>query len=211
MSSGARRFDPSIVLLAALIGLHLVIELGLLGADWGLWASPRLRQTAYEFGGFWPGLLQGWQPNYPGQGVVMFLTYGVLHGGPIHAIVNMITLWSLGRLVIEWVGGRGLMLVYLVALLGGALGYALLSTLPQPMVGASGALFGLAGALMVWAARDETDPVKARRLVIWIAGLAVAMNVAMWWALNGQIAWQTHLGGFLAGALCAVFLKPVAQ
>lgn len=209
MSSSARRFYPPAALLAALIGLHLVIELGLLGADWGLWASPRLRQTAYEFGGFWPGLLHGWQPNYSGQRVAMFLTYGVLHGGPIHAIVNMITLWSLGRLVIEWVGGRGLGLVYLVALLGGALGYALLSTSPQPMVGASGALFGLAGALMVWAARDETDPVKARRLVIWVAGLAVAMNLAMWWALNGQIAWQTHLGGFLAGALCAVFLKPV--
>ena len=169
----------------------------------------RLRHTAYEYSGFWPGLLQGWQPNYPGQGATMFVTYALLHGGPGHAIINMITLWSLGRAAVDWVGLRGLALTYLVTLLGGAGGYTLLAATPQPMVGASGALFGLAGALAIWSYRDRPDRARARWFLGWIVGLLVAMNVAMYWALDGQIAWQTHLGGALAGALVAYGLKPL--
>ncbi len=141
----------------------------------------------------------------------MFLTYGLLHGGPGHAIVNMITLWSLGRMVVEWVGLRGLALTYFVALLGGAGGYGLLASTPQPMVGASGALFGLAGGLAVWAYRARPDRMEALRFLAWVIAFLVAMNVAMYFALNGQIAWQTHLGGTLAGALVALFLRPVEE
>ncbi len=187
-----------------------MIELFLLGADWGLWASPGLRTTVYDYTGFWPGLLYGWQPNYAGQGAVMFLSYGVVHGGPVHALVNMATLWSLGRAVADWVGVRGLMLVYGASLLGGSACYGLLARSAQPMVGASGALFGLAGGLMVWASRAETGFLKTWRVVGQVVGLLVAMNLAMWWALDGQIAWQTHLGGFLAGAAIASLLRPVA-
>lgn len=197
------------MVLAALIVVHLLIELALLGADWRLWAYPRLRLTAYEYGGFWPGLLQGWQPNFPGQGVAMFFTYAVLHGGPGHAVVNMITLWSLGRAVVEWVGLRGFAVTYLMALLGGAGGYALLANTPQPMVGASGALFGLAGALAVWTYGSRPDRASALRFLCWVVVALVAMNVAMYWALDGQIAWQTHLGGALAGAVVAFLLRPV--
>ncbi len=196
-------------MLAAVILFHLVIEAVLLGADWQIWAQPRLRATLYEYGGFWPGLLQGWQPNFPGQGGAMFLTYGVLHGGPGHAIVNMITLWSLGRMVVEWVGLRGLAVTYLAALLGGAVGYGLLAATPQPMVGASGALFGLAGGLAVWAFRARPDRLAALRFLAWVVAFLIAMNVAMYWALDGHIAWQTHLGGALAGALVGLRLKLV--
>jgi membrane associated rhomboid family serine protease len=34
------------------------------------------------------------------------------------------------------------------------------------------------------------------------------MNLAIWWALDGQLAWQTHLGGFVAGTLAALVLRP---
>ena len=139
----------------------------------------------------------------------MFVSYAALHGGPGHAVVNMITLWSLGRSVVDWVGLRGLVVTYLAALLGGAGGYALLANTPQPMVGASGALFGLAGALAVWAYRDRTDRMAALRFLAWVILFLVAMNVAMYWALDGQIAWQTHLGGGLTGAVVALLLKPI--
>lgn len=204
------RLDRVTLCLAGFIGLLLAIELALLGADWGLWGPPRLRSTIYDYTGFWPGLLYGWQPNYPGQSVVMFVSYSVVHGGPGHALVNMVTLWSLGRAVVEWVGGRGLVLVYGAALLGGAIAYGLLTRSPQPMVGASGALFGLAGGLMVWSSGAEGGGgVKSWRIVLQVVGFLVAMNVAMWWALDGQLAWQTHLGGFVAGALVALLLRPV--
>lgn len=197
------------ILLILFMAVLLVVELALWGADLGLWGGPRLRSTVYDYTGFWPGLLYGWQSNYPWQAVVMFVSYSLVHGGPVHALVNMITLWSLGRAVIDWVGGRGLVLVYGGALLGGAAAYGLLARSPQPMVGASGALFGLAGALMIWASRAEGGGLKTWRVVAQVVGLLAAMNLAMWWVLDGQLAWQTHLGGFLVGALVAVFLRPV--
>jgi len=197
-----------LICLALFIGLLLALELVLLGADRGLWATPRLRSTVYDYTGFWPGLLYGWRANYPGQGAVMFVSYSVVHGGPVHAVVNMLTLWSLGRAVMDWAGGRGLALVYGIALLGGAVAYGLLARSPQPMVGASGALFGLAGTLMVWAGHAEGGGLKTWRIVAQVVGFLGAMNLAMWWALDGQLAWQTHLGGFVAGALAALVLGP---
>jgi membrane associated rhomboid family serine protease len=197
--------SPAVI---GLIALCTVIEVVLWGADLGLWGTARLRQTAYEWGGFWPGLLAGWQPNYALQPASMFLTYAILHGGPVHLLVNMITLWSLGQGVIERVGAGRFLGLYTGAALGGAGGYGLLAETVRPMVGASGALFGLAGALMAWAYVDRFTA----RIGLWpvaqVALLLIAMNAAMYWALDGQLAWQTHLGGFLAGWILALLVDP---
>ena len=191
-----------------LIALCVMAEAALLLGDTGLLAAMRLRTTIYEYGGFWPGLLRGWEPNYAWQPWTMFVTYGFLHGGVVHMVVNMITLWSLGRGVIDRVGGRGFLAIYLASLLGGAGFYGHLSSSLQPMVGASGALFGLAGGLLAWAYIDRFS----QRVGLWpvarMVGVLVVLNVVMWWALNGQLAWETHLGGFVAGWIMASLIDP---
>src|SRR6056297_2378868 len=103
-----------------LIMLCSGIEAALWGSDLGLWGPSRLRQLAYEYGGFWPGLLAGWKPNYPGQAAAMFVTYALLHGGPGHLAANMITLWALGREVVAQVGTGRFLAVYAASALGGA-------------------------------------------------------------------------------------------
>lgn len=152
---------------------------------------------------FWPGILGGgWAPNYPLQGAVMFLTYGFLHAGISHFLFNMMTLVSLGAPLLSALGTGRFLLLYAAGLVGGGLGYALLSTSPQPMVGASGALFALAGALVVQAfARDwrAGSHAAALRAAIWPIVLLVGLNVVMYVAMNGQLAWEAHLGGALAG------------
>ena len=85
----------------------------------------------------------------------MFLSYAFLHGGLLHLGMNMITLWTLGQAVIDRVGQLRFSLLYAGTALGGAAGYGLLAEGVQPMVGASGALFGLAGALLAWAYIDR--------------------------------------------------------
>ena len=186
-------------LLIVILLVCVAIEMTLQGADFGLWGSPLWRGLAYQYGGFWRGLLDNWQPNYTTQPIVMFASYSFLHGGFVHLLINMITLASLGRLVIERVGQVRFAMIYAVSLLGGALGFALLSTAVQPMVGASGALFGLAGVLTAWEyavrrrARERMGP------VLRVIGLLVGLNVIMYWAMEGNLAWETHLGGFLAG------------
>ena len=137
-------------LIWGLVAVCAVVEVVLFLGDQGVLGSERLRQAAYEWGGFWPGLLQGWRPNYPGQTAGMFFTYGFLHGGPVHMIVNMVTLWSLGHAVLDRVGPWGFVGLYGASLLGGAAGFGLIAETFRPMVGASGALFGLAGGLLAW-------------------------------------------------------------
>lgn len=186
----------------------VVPEIVLQGADLGLWGSGAWRRLAYSWGGFWPGLLQDWQPNFAAQPYVMFASYGFLHGGASHLIVNMLTLVSMGPLLVARVGQGRFALVYGLSLLGGAAGYALLSPGLTPMVGASGALFGLLGAWVAW---DYTDRFAARaglwpvvRVVVFLAGL----NLVLWWAMDGGLAWQTHLGGFVTGWIAAFVVDP---
>lgn len=195
-------------LLLALIALCAGIELVLILSDQGLIANGRLRQTAYDFGGFWPGLLGNWRPNYPLQPWTMFLTYGFLHGGPAHLIVNMITLWSLGRPVLARVGPLGFTLLYAAALLGGAAGFALLAPGLRPMVGASGALFGLIGGLLAWAYVDRFTFHEGLWPVLRAVLFLIALNLVLWWAMDGQLAWETHLGGFLTGWIAALLIDP---
>jgi rhomboid protease GluP len=185
-----------------------VIELVLSLSDVG-WLHPaRLRQLAYDYGGFWPGLLGDWIPNYPAQPYLMFFTYGFLHGGLAHLTVNMITLWSLGRAVLARVGAGGFALLYASSILGGAAGFAVFAPDLRPMVGASGALFGLAGGILAWAYIDRYTYREGLWPVAQAVLLLVALNVVLFWAMGGQLAWQTHLGGFVTGWVVALLIDP---
>jgi membrane associated rhomboid family serine protease len=193
--------------LAVILVVCVVMEAALQGADHGLWGSPRWRGLAYQNGGFWRGLLGSWQPNYAAQPVVMFVTYGFLHSGFVHLLVNMITLVSLGRLVIERVGQLRFAVIYALSILGGAVGFAVLSTAVQPMVGASGALFGLVGVLTGW----EYTARRLSREGLWpvlrVIGFLVLLNIVMYWAMDGMLAWQTHLGGFVSGWIAGWWVR----
>ncbi|RKF12379.1 rhomboid family intramembrane serine protease [Roseovarius spongiae] len=194
-----RAFLASHWVLLAILAICVTVEAVLQGADFGLWGSPRWRGLAYQYGGFWRGLLDNWRPNYAAQPVVMFASYGFLHGGFTHLLVNMITLVSLGRLVIERVGQWRFAVIYALSLLGGAAGFAALSDAVQPMVGASGALFGLAGVLTSWEYTARRLMREGMGPVLRVIALLIGLNIVMYWAMGGNLAWETHLGGFLAG------------
>lgn len=207
-SDGARprrawRVDP---VTASILLSCAVIEIALQLADRGIIDWPRLRALTYAYGGFWPGLLDTWTPNYPAQPVLMFFTYGFLHGGFVHFAVNMITLVSLGTAVHLRGGARRYIVIYVASILGGAAVFGLLAPSLRPMVGASGALFGLVGALTAWDAIERRALRLTMRPVIRVVLYLVLLNAILWWAMDGLLAWQTHLGGFLAGAVAALFV-----
>ena len=198
-----RRPDP---FTTGVLVVCTTIELALQLADFGLLDAPRLRFVAYTYGGFWPGLLDDWRPNFAGQPALMFLTYSVFHGGFLHFLVNMITLLSLGAAVSERGGTPRYATIYIASILGGAAAYGLLAPGITPMVGASGALFGLAGALVAWDTAERRALHLSLRPILRVVVFLVVMNLVLWWAMSGQLAWQTHLGGFLAGAAAAALL-----
>lgn len=188
-----------------------IVEVALSAADFGYWATPRFRSQAYQNAGFWIGLLDDWRPNYPAQPYLMFVTYAFLHGGIIHLAVNMFTLFSISPMVIPRIGQRRFLMLYLVSMLGGAIGFALLSDSIRPMVGASGALFGLAGAIAAWEYVDRFAAQLRLWPVVQMVVLLILLNAVIWWAMDGQLAWETHLGGFVAGWIFALMIDPRAR
>ena len=196
------------LILMLVIGICSGIELILIFGDLGLIGIPRFRALTYEMFGFWPGLLEDWRPNYPGQPVLMFLTYGFLHSGLMHLVVNMITLLSLGRALLVRITTWQFATLYGVSILGGALGFALLSDSYRPMVGASGALFGLAGAILAWEYVDRFTFRERLWPVARAALLLVVLNVILYFAMDRLLAWEAHLGGFITGWIAAMIIDP---
>ncbi len=204
------------VAVMALILACLLPEMVLQGADLGLWGSARWRPLTYQNGAFWLGLLYGWTPNYALQPFAMFVTHAFLHAGLLHLIVNMMTLLSLGTPIVARIGQGRFLVLYALAVLGGGAGFALLATSPRPMVGASGALFGLVGAWIVWGLGDAWRESRGTGIgthlrilgtsLLWPVAWLILLNLVMLWGTGGLIAWETHLGGFVAGAMAAPLL-----
>lgn len=197
------RFLAAPVSVWVLVALCVGIEGVLQASDRNLFGSGVLRFWAYELGGFKPALLSIESPRFPGQTVSMFLTYAVLHGGILHLLINMITLLSLGTTVTRYVGVLRFYEIFLGSAIAGAILYAFFPGSGIVMVGASGGLFGLAGALLVWEIGARFDRTMPLAPVIASIALLVVLNLVLWVMLDGRLAWQGHLGGFLAGAALA--------
>jgi membrane associated rhomboid family serine protease len=119
---------------------------------------------------------------------------GFLHDGFAHILFNMIFLWVMGPMLEAAIGRLNFTIVYFTALLGGSFGALLFSPL-VPTLGASGAAFGVLGALMVVA--------NARGISIWQSGLGLTLAINVLFSLSVKgISIGGHVGGFIAGAIC---------
>jgi membrane associated rhomboid family serine protease len=189
--------------LLALAGLIAAIELVLSAADAGMIADPTLRSRVLLPGAFWAQLLHGAAPLFPLQPATMFVTHALLHGSLLH----MAILLALGRFVADRYGSLVVLPLFVFGALAGGSVFGLISTAAYPMVGASGAVFGFMGVWIVWDWRRHkahgvsTGPVLRRVLVL--AGL----NVVLYFGLQGMLAWEAHLGGFLAGLAGGAWLE----
>lgn len=122
------------------------------------------------------------------------VTSGFLHFGAVHLAMNMYALWILGPELERALGWLRFTLVYLAALTCGSLGAMLLTPLAWT-AGASGAIFGLFGILLV--------AVQASGQSIWNSSLGpvLVINLVLTVAIPG-VSVGGHGGGFLAGLAC---------
>ncbi|MGH1424022.1 MAG: rhomboid family intramembrane serine protease [Pseudooceanicola sp.] len=197
-----------------LIGVLCAVEAVLILSDMGLIGSARWRPLAYQYGAFWSGLLHGWAPNFAMQPISMFASYAFLHADWQHLVGNTVTLAWLGQTLGDRCGPWRFVQIYAISALGGAVGFGLLALSPSPMVGASGAVMGLIGVWVIWDAMDMQAEGEPRRRVLgtamWRVGVILIVNLVMIVVLNGVLAWQTHLGGFLAGIAAGFAFSPNA-
>lgn len=123
------------------------------------------------------------------------LTSGFLHAGLVHIAVNMISLYSLGRFIEAIMGSGRMAVIYALSLLASGLAVVYMSPMDSPgAVGASGAIFGLFGAL--FAAGFKLGP-PGMQLIKDNLGILI-LNLVITFTVPG-IAWQAHVGGLIAG------------
>jgi membrane associated rhomboid family serine protease len=167
-----------------------------------------------------------------------FVSYALIHGDVTHLGVNAVWFLAFGSAVARRFHAARFLIFFAVTAAAGA-GVHWLTHGPEcvPMVGASAAISGCmaaatrfafqrGGPLGLWRAQDThayhvpaaplltaiTDPRVLAFLVVWFA-LNILLGVGSI-SLGGEqqeVAWQAHIGGFLAGLLLFPWFDPVAQ
>jgi membrane associated rhomboid family serine protease len=110
-----------------------------------------------------------------------------------HLALNMLTLWMVGGPLEQALGRLRYLALYLTSgLAGSAVGYLLMDP-NSTALGASGAVFGLFGALLVLQRRLGQD---LRPMLV-----LLALNLALPFLPGTSIGWQAHIGGLVAGGV----------
>jgi membrane associated rhomboid family serine protease len=122
----------------------------------------------------------------------------------LHIVFNMLVLYQVGPWLEQALGRARFAALYVISALGGSVGFLLLgvnANLPaafQPsVVGASGAVFGMFGALLV------LTRTLGRRDQALIGTIAINFVIGV---IIPNVAWQGHLGGLVTGALAALII-----
>lgn len=116
-------------------------------------------------------------------------------GFPLHILLNMYSLWILGRMLEPAFGKVRFLALFLVSGLAGSVAVLWLSDPLTAVVGASGAIFGLFAALLIYQLKVKGDVRSILALLV--------LNLVISFVGSG-ISWQAHLGGLISGALVAV-------
>lgn len=176
---------PATLALIAVNVIVFLIEIAGGGGGLGALTSQRI----YDMGGlFGPAVAAGdwWR----------LITSGFLHVGLTHIAFNMILLFFLGRLLEPALGTARFLVLYFASLLAGSFGVMLID--PNALsAGASGAIFGLAGATFVIARGRGIDALAAE------IGFLILINLAITFTVS-HISVGAHVGGLIGGTLCAM-------
>lgn len=204
---------PGVVmaLIALCVGLHLVRAYLLTDAQ-DFWIILRFAFIPLRYSGDYA---------LDAYAFIAPVSYSVLHGGLAHLVVNMIWLAAFGSPLANRIGtARFLMFWIATSLAAVGFHYVLHPQDASPLVGASGAISGMMGAAARFGFRIDRSHGEAAFAgpvlsIPAVFGTRAAVTfLAVWMAVNllmgfgfgapedaGQIAWEAHIGGFLAGFL----------
>jgi membrane associated rhomboid family serine protease len=166
-----------------------------------------------------------------------FVTHMLLHGDLFHLAINSAWLLAFGGAIAARVGALRFIAFALFTGVAGALTFlAINPDLEAPVIGASGAVAGLMGGTMrfLFSALDDgglrrlreapgtvrlmslEETLTDRRILI-ASAVFILLNVFAIFGFGsahspGSIAWEAHVGGYLAGLLCFGFFdRPIAS
>jgi len=154
------------------------------------------------------------------------LTSMFVHGGWLHILSNMWALVIFGDNVEDRLGPLRYLIFYLLAgLVAGLLSVWITPASAVPMVGASGAIAGVLGAYFLLYPQGRVLTLVPIFLLPWLIEIPSIVYLGFWFVsqfFNGlaslggggmlsDVAWWAHIGGFLAGMLMVLILRPGAH
>lgn len=204
---GGRRSGNPALTSMVLVGLNLAVWLVVLATGGNrsplyflLALRPRGSCFAAGYDGYYPGVPEAgcglgdgtaWVEGITDGAVWQVVSSAFLHVDVWHVAMNVLMIWFLGP-QLEAVLGRARFLgLYAASALGGSAAVMLLSAPESATFGASGAVFGMVGALLVAVHKVGGN---LQMLLLWLV-----ISVVYGFTADG-ISWQGHLGGFVAGA-----------
>jgi membrane associated rhomboid family serine protease len=209
-----------LLLIQAAIWLLSGGELGDLHMSLGVFKNEELANTIFMNFAFFVLRYTGGMP-FGWQGLASPVTHMFLHGGWLHAGINVATLAAFGAGLERELGWRKLLVLYFVSGVFGAFTHLVLyfcyvvlgaaASFPAagaPLVGASGGISGLFGAVLLMMQDNQGGSGDGRgdfrRLLpivaLWI-GISLFFGMFGMPGQNNPIAWTVHIGGFVAGLL----------
>lgn len=182
-----------------------------------VWTLIAINVSIFVLGLFTPNLETWLVINGANQGVAVLeggqywrlFTSMFLHGSILHVAFNMLALFNLGQGLEQTFGRRRFLAVYLLSGLGGSIMSAVLNTPNTFSVGASGAVFGLMGAYLVFLYENRGLMGGAARAGIQSVVFYLVLNLMIGIAPGSNIDNWAHIGGFLAGAALTYLIGPL--
>jgi membrane associated rhomboid family serine protease len=188
MVANAKATSVTNLILVAIAGMFVVEVIA--GGPGSIIGGPNLR-TMVDLGAMFPPLVAA------GENWRLF-TAMFLHFGIIHLLVNAYSLFILGNVLERELGRSRLAILYLLSgLMASAASYAF-SDIGTVSAGASGAIFGVFGAVFAinFRRRHTAQGAMLMRSMVQIILLNVFINVLA----SSYLDWRAHLGGAIAGA-----------
>jgi membrane associated rhomboid family serine protease len=154
-----------------------------------------------------------------GQQLFALLSFMFLHGGYLHLIFNMWSLYIFGDNVEDRLGSLRYLAFYLLCGLASGAAHMLLNTHSNvPTIGASGAIAGVMGAYLLLFPRSKVLTLIPIIFIPWFVEIPAFFFLGFWFLMQlfnaagdagsaGGIAWWAHIGGFIFGMLSVSFFQ----
>lgn len=209
------------VLIVVLLVIELLLDQG--GSSWQAFANYNFAFIPARFG---PEVF----PQFPGAAIWSLLTYGLLHAGWLHVGTNSLWLAIFSKPVEHHLGTWRYLVLLAVAIIGGALLFLAFNWgKPYILVGISGGVSGLLAAAipLMYGKRDELyglDRVRPLRPLEILTNRNALFFTLLWLVVTlvtasssftgnqafidkASIAWEAHIGGFVAGLIAFYILN----
>ncbi|WP_293573650.1 rhomboid family intramembrane serine protease [Phaeobacter sp.] len=146
--------------------------------------------------------------QWPAEHLIRFVSYPFVHVAFTQTLFVCVFVLAMGKMVGELFGDAAMVLIFVLSGIGGALGYAVLTGSPTPLIGGFPAVYGLIGAFtyILWRQLSLVGAQQSRAFTL----IAFLMGVQLLFGLlfGGSLDWVADLCGFATGFGLSFFLAP---